>query len=269
MYIAFIAPPKLTWLISQHGSALMGLAHLILKDSKDVEGGGYVSALRSLRSRRGDHLEHTPLIVNSGQMECGRALDIDDIKQAAEIVGADEIVMPDAFKDSEKTLNLLRVSLPAVKGVSYSLMAVPQGRTSFEWLECFMDIHLRYIRQDRTSKYKIHTIGIPKVVSTFAGEFRGREYILDAIEAADLHKDCQFHLLGVWNDMYEVIRIAKRYPWMRSCDTSLPVYSGLGFKGRPEEWDNLSAEDLKWSEICDVVVECNAMKERIDRASND
>jgi hypothetical protein len=263
MDIAFIAPPRLTMIVSSAGSILMGLAHLVLEDER------YRTSLRTLANEEAFGGPRA-LIVDNSLMENGASLSLEDVVRAGGMVGADEIVLPDAFQDRDATLELLERNIPRVRRMreadGMSLMLVPQGRTLNEWLSCFGEIHTRYIEPELEERGGTrYSIGIPKVVSTYdcSGRGLGRRQALSRIEDAGMNSLLRFHLLGIWSDAGEVEYVAKAYPWVRSCDTSLPVYKGMGFERRPEKWERLELRDLTKTQFLNVIYECYEIRSMV------
>ncbi len=157
--------------------------------------------------------------LDNSVIELGEAVPIDYLVKLADEIGAVEIVLPDAFKDMDKTLSLID---RAVRRVPDHLraMAVPQGSTAEEWLECAYQIVVRYWRD-------IRTIGIPKVTTTlFDG---GRLAALEAycemlLQRAQFYPNIRdIHLLGIWEDPREVHAIAcSQYGrYVRSVDSCM------------------------------------------------
>jgi hypothetical protein len=247
MDIAFIAPPKLTEYICPLGTSLMGLAHLTNVDTS------YAEQLGSL-----SHSRH--LTIDNSLMELGTSVSIDDLLLAAIRTAADEVILPDVFQGCGATLRGLREILPIfdlTTGYPRSkFMAVPQGRTISEWLYCYDTIYNEFVLTGH-----VQTIGVPKILATYDQTF-GRICALQSIainwpERIDEH---EWHLLGVWNfgpdSMDEPSVIAKKFPWVRSVDTSLPVYFGLDFNERPDIWNDIAFEDLSTARFRKIVDQC-------------
>lgn len=266
MKVAFIAPPYLAEYIAPFGTILMGLAHQILQD--DTDGHDHCVHLAALSSSR-------YLIVDNSLMELGQSVNPSDMVDAAWRVGADEIVLPDAFQDRQGTLDLIDESLGSLAGMALGrradlavdLMAVPQGTSSDEWLECYDRIYNLYVPSH------VQTIGVPKSLARDDPE--GRIRTLRAIQDRwpDRIAKHAWHLLGVWNhchtrdwSMGEPVEIAKLFPWVRSVDTSLPIYSSLGFSERPPEWDSTTFDDIGPAGVAKIVQSCLYVRQELEEA---
>lgn len=160
------------------------------------------------------------------EQEDNKALDIETVLEAADIVNASEIVLPDAFQDGAKTLALVEEALDYLSkrdfGLpNYTLQAVVQGKDDTEWLHCY----------DQLSRMKeIKILGIPKVLDT-------DDYCLDRIPLLDRAvrlygtRGKHFHLLGMWyclDRLEQMLNVsAETYYHTRSLDTSLHMLNAI------------------------------------------
>lgn len=88
------------------------------------------------------------IILDSPVIEKGAPERFEDTLALAQAIGASEILTPDWFQDSRRTLSeaLHAVRLASEAGFKGRLMAAPQGKTQKEWLEncevlCTLPIH--------------------------------------------------------------------------------------------------------------------------------
>lgn len=183
----------------------MALTHLVLEGNEK-----YINHFRCLPSN--DYI-----ILDNSVIELGTAVSIEQVLEAAKIIGADEIILPDAFCDKDRTIELLNEIMSTQKyhDIPYKMMAVPQGKTVEDWFECYnyiLDLPI------------IHTIGIPKVIDAiFPG---GRLALLDFLDDYLLIDESkEYHLLGVWNNPIE-IRWAATFDWIRGVDSSVAYVCG-------------------------------------------
>lgn len=158
-------------------------------------------------------------ILDNSVIELGEAVDIERILTAAAKIGANEIILPDAFQDGPKTLDMMEHSLEVLdriyKGIDncpYKLMAVAQGKDLHEWLECYSVISAR--------EY-IDVVGIPKVLAKMVPG--GRPWVVNNYCHLDDDDHKPHHLLGLWYSLTELREYIYLYE-IRSCDTVLTSY---------------------------------------------
>ena len=164
----------------------MALAHLVGKDQE------YTEFYRQ-QAEKGNYV-----ILDNGVIETGKPMNIMQLVTCAKKIAADEIILPDVFQDDEATLNnaceaipIARHELPGVK-----LMAVPQGKTLEEWVDCARML----LEMD------IDVLGIPKVLTKMAGR-DGR--LMALLELGNLLRGIEVHLLGCWENPIECTVIEK------------------------------------------------------------
>jgi hypothetical protein len=207
MEVAFIAPTKFLPRYCQTGYHL-ALAHQVLIDSKYAQ--FYLE-----QSRAGAHV-----ILDNSVIELGYPLADEDLVRAAKAVEAREVVIPDKPGDKERTLRYLLETGPPLRhflGTSVRLMAVPQGRSADEWLEC-METMLR------RAPGVVNTIGIGKFLKSIREEvIIELDMEFGRVGHLPIH---DFHLLGTWGNPIEIRKLAQ-YDWIRGVDTKLPVRLGL------------------------------------------
>ena len=98
------------------------------------------------------------------------------------------------------------------------MMAVPQGNTMEEWLQCACEIIGNF--------RDIKVIGIPKVLVDIAGR-DGRLYAIKELSArSPMLKHKEIHLLGCWKTPLEVLMIDKasragQIPMVRGVDSAI------------------------------------------------
>lgn len=176
--------------------AFMALTHLVLKHQE------YRQALQDYS---GYIILDNSLIENSGE-----AMDLMDVITAAELIDADEIILPDVFRESEDTLRAVNAAIEAISEMyllgKYKLMAVAQGDSISKWVACFE-------RLERIPEVDI--IGVPKVLAKLHPAGRG---VVENIWAAS-KKD--IHLLGLWYGLEELQNFRKSF---RSMDTVMGTF---------------------------------------------
>lgn len=219
----------------------MALAHRVLDPSDQT-----YRAFYRQRFDRNDHVyagaterrdAQSFVILDNSLMENGHvALTLQDLLQAAHIIEADEIILPDVFRDFEannesiadafNTIRIYDINEPAATK-KFRIAGVVQGATPDE---------LIYSYQLLTRS--MDTVCIPKVVDTiwpddgrlgFIFELEKRNLLRPFLETRSprLHRH-SLHLLGVWTYPFEVWLIERAFPGIfRSVDSALPFHAGI------------------------------------------
>lgn len=153
-------------------------------------------------------------ILDNSVIELGEAVDIHHLNSIARDIGAHELILPDVFKNKEKTIESVDNAIKTLKEIykdceiPYKLMAVPQGNTMQEFKEC-LDMFLE--------NPDIDVLGIPKLLDSML--LTSRRHVLEYLHTHPKRKNKQFHLLGMQNNLEEIHGIATAYPWVRGLDT--------------------------------------------------
>jgi hypothetical protein len=111
------------------GSIDMALAHLTLDNTRYAD---------FYRQRAADGV--TVILDNSAyelEERTGKGLGVEPVLEAAERIGATVVICQDVPYDSAGTLTTTRRFLTEAAGTGYQFMAVPQGTTRAEWLDCY------------------------------------------------------------------------------------------------------------------------------------
>ena len=167
---------------------------------------------------RAEALKHkdTYKILDNSLIELGGALSMERLIAAADAVQADEIILPDVFRDGEATIHSTERSIEWLKNHGYlgkyKLMAVCHGTTEEAFKKCYYALN--------NNKY-IDAIGIPKVMSSM-------DWVQNRSRASlyPIFKDSEkeIHFLGSWYSLNEIIELPKEvFDKVRSCDTCLPA----------------------------------------------
>ena len=169
------------------------------------------------------HHRNCYTIMDNSLIELGSAASIEATFNAAVKCNANELILPDAFRDGYATLEKVRESIdwlifdcPNYKPIN--LMAVCQGATAEEFRSCYYSL---------CAMPEIYCIGIPKVAETLLPEGRpGFE---------PLWRSCnkRIHLLGCWTSLEEMKQY-KHPELIRSCDTCIPAL--LSTRGIYDVW---------------------------------
>jgi hypothetical protein len=218
MQLATILPTKYLDLI-KGDKYHMALAHLVLKDEIYTE------------FYRQQSKKDAYVILDNGVIE-GEQQQLGDIIMRARVIGAQEIILPDVFQDADATIASSYKALKTCRekyGREFKLMAVPQGKTIEEWLEC-AEVML---------DWDIDCLGIPKVLTKMGGR-DARLKVLAELKDTILRRQLTFafrldiHLLGCWENPLELTMITKAeqskvIPPIRGCDSAIAyVYSEKG-----------------------------------------
>ena len=207
MKVAHTVPNHMLGYVKKHGYHL-ALAQHVINDP------AYAYTYTAL------HANDAFIILDNGEAEMNsgeitKRIPFGAVVAAADKIGADEICMPDVFRDAEATLDLIDNSGAWGMVEPRRRMFIPQGEGPEEWMEC-LTLMARH--------WECRSFGIPKHMERwrYDGLNKGRETLCECIEKEGLHKMFDFHLLGVWNDpRAEILPIATHYPWVRGLDTGI------------------------------------------------
>lgn len=193
-------------------------------------------------------------ILDNSACELGKGMDFAKVIKAAEIIGADEIVLPDVPRSGVSLTTTLQylIDLPQEIKDKYSIAAVVQGETYEQVLDCMEQ--LLCIRS-------IDTIMLPKwYCSMSSSNGLGRHRL--TLELYKMIQSCKskvnIHWLGLDTGVRELIT-----PWagvVRSCDTgyiaalSTPQWSHLPVVAeRPRELkidlENMDVDMDRWNTL--------------------
>ncbi len=156
------------------------------------------------------------IILDNGAAE-GNEFGSKHLFTIAEHMGAHEIVVPDALRDTEETL-ARALAFSRYANPDYRYMGVLQGQTLSEVLKCLT----AYLEMGPLNY--ITTIGIPRLLTYW--DKRVRVTLAEWIMKQSFHATLEFHALGASAWMEEV-KVLSDYSCIRGIDTSLPVYMGL------------------------------------------
>lgn len=180
------------------------LAHL----ASDPE---YVKAARALKGYK---------ILDNSLIEHGHeAFSLDKLLEAAELLGPDEIVLPDVFRDGAATVESTKAALDKMGKYRtvYKVAAVAHGTQPHEWLRCYKEL----------VALGVDVIHIPKVMDEL-WPYGGRLGLVQWLDYAHAHRApfVEYHLLGIWTNPIELVSYS-RIPWLRGVDTALPIQAAM------------------------------------------
>jgi hypothetical protein len=162
------------------------------------------------RARKGDFI-----MVDNGAAE-GLEPNYENFRKivdAANHIGADEIVMPDAYMKKDETLALLSNWSTLNLVEPRRRIVIPQGDSMEEWQECVTAI----MRMD----FPFATLGIPKHLERFKN---GRREALRFVMGNSWHRTHNIHLFGVWKNVEDEVMLARTvYDRIRGIDSGCAV----------------------------------------------
>lgn len=233
MRLAIIAPTNQLWWCTKSDYHLC-LARKILTEMK------YASFYRAY-----DNTKHY-MIMDNGAAEEG-TLKPDELFRAANLVHANELVVPDKINNYQATTQLAKDYAKDFNGSTIPLMVVPQGESWSEWLGC-LELQLTY--------FKPKSIGISKYSPI------DRAFMLGMIEARELHTEYEYHLLGIQRNPREVSHLAYTFPWVRGVDTGAMVAWGLKRHFIAEDRRHIA---LNWNSPVPGLVEKSVIEANIEQ----
>jgi len=245
MKICHIVPADYIEVCNQNSSMHLLISQEVLKNKKYQE--KYLE--RSLKSDF--------IIMDNGAFEYRTAAPLDEVLKAVELVQASEMVLPDCYFDSKATIERVVDALNDLENKSCrpkSLMAVPQGKTEREYMECFSKL---------LEVKEIDTIGFSYGAINKAFEFFELPPSLlrpTIISYVNQHFDLRasgknFHCLGIGGHPHE-IEFLKLFRFIRSVDSSKAFVSAIRnidiketlpakfvIPERPEDYFNVKVSD--------------------------
>jgi hypothetical protein len=159
------------------------------------------------------HVDRGHYVILDNGAAVGGTVTNQQLIDAAGMVDADEVVIPDVMADKDATLAKAKQFLKQWIGpTNTKLMFVPQGEAFIDWAQClagFMKMELANPNLRRI------VVGIGKHMH--ARVSGGRRYLVDFCQSQ--HYTC--HLLGASDEPLEDIKLLD-HPAVRGSDTSLP-----------------------------------------------
>jgi hypothetical protein len=201
--------------LTGEGTFHMILTHIVQKDEQYAE---YYRNEKGLK------------LLDNSLFELGYALPPEQVIEAAKIVNADILVSPDVIRDGEKTLQNAINFTNSLKELGmldkYAVMAVPQGSSVMEWVECY---------QQLTAIEGIDCIGLSIIgMITSMQDVTGtddivvnRQAFMKLMSEQQLwNKNIWHHLLGLGRGPFELEAYKDMY-FVRSNDSSNAWWHGV------------------------------------------
>lgn len=213
-----------------HQNMHMFLTHMVEKYP------AYVSVAQSVPGYK---------ILDNSLIELGGSVSIQRVVNAARLIEADEIILPDVFQNGPETLKAVDKALEELDKIypngqyPFKLQAVAQGATIEEWYQCYTGLQRNPM---------VDVIGIPKILAKMHPQ--GRPYFVNELCSLGTK---EHHLLGMWYSMSEIGEYT-RPDLIRSCDTVLWGFINkyaLGLLGvRPDGYTiNLEKDVIKYDDM--------------------
>jgi len=238
MQFCVIAPVSHLHLTTLGNGIHMALTHLV-HQSDD-----YTKFYQRMVSKN----EYVILDNSAFEMEKqGKGLDPEPVLKAAKLVGAHEVIATDVLLNGQATIDStrtfikeyakmfgeeLRLGKPVPK-----IMAVPQGNTVDEWMDCYVRLlHMSHVQVLGFSKISVPvSFGGPNARKVSGGVVQARLKLLNHLSENNLLPSqisngraapC-IHLLGGddWSG-HELEQVSQKYSDVRSNDSSAPIWYG-------------------------------------------
>jgi len=166
------------------------------------------------RSKQGDYI-----IIDTGVIELGTPLTIQEQTPIAERLGASEVICANFPLDKDKTIITTNNELSKLpRNFPFKVLAVVQGKSFRDLIQCYKEL-IKFKRID--------TIGFSTTMSIWMkppiDRFMFTTYLM---QNGLLDRSKEYHLLGTTNDPSEIRRQSK-YNWIRGVDSRLATIQGL------------------------------------------
>jgi len=206
--MAHTVPPEHFHLQEKVSQCYLVLAHELTKNEK------YKRAIM-------DRDRSKPMMLDNGGYELGEAISDHLLYVLAREFEPDILILPDVFLDGKTTTTRVEKCLDFLKGVGgagdVKLMAVPQGKTVAEYMECLM----RFYNMDEVDMLGISFLVVERCFSQVTlqpGVEVNRPYLIKLMLRLGLTEK-PVHLLGL-GDPIE-LKSYKNIPFVVSCDSSI------------------------------------------------
>lgn len=213
---------------------LFGRYHLVL--AHDVLKPEHRELYRKIFERVRESYPDPFIILDNSVVELGEAMSLSKLCEAADIVRANCIVIPDVIGDGEATRGRALEFAEEYNSskVAYPLMGVIQGRT--------LSSCMRTLEVYRTIP-NLEYLGVPRILTKQHGSrsLFLTAYVRWTVATKKIHHG--IHLLGFSDDILDDVACA-RLPFVQGIDSSVPIRAG-------SEGQTMvgALEDPSWSHI--------------------
>lgn len=241
MKIATILPQPYICL-TQDDDYFMALAHLINKPGMEL----YTNFFKQKSLDPKNYI-----IMDNGLIE-GAPQPIEAMLYLSKEIGADELILPDVFTNQKETMLAVQDACEHLVLHGYGnlkLMAVPQGKTLEEWVECAAAF---------VNEPMINCLGIPKVLVNILGRDGRFMAIAELMEKVGSLHGKELHLLGCWKSDLEITLLAKAtqqglIPEIRGVDSALAyVYARANVKLHDDDRPDSTPIDFEQGYVQDL-----------------
>lgn len=181
------------------------------------------------------------LVLDNSAHEQGSGQDPVTLLKAGFELDAQEIVVPDVLDDAGLTIERCLsaheewfengASRDMLDVYSPAFMYVPQGKTVQDWAECLYA--LIRVHEYTARKYSLRrdlVIGVSKDYDVWPGGLKRliEEYVIPQRNRLEYNGiKMQVHMLGWMRNLWNLQRIARTHPWIRSTDSAKPFVYAL------------------------------------------
>jgi hypothetical protein len=162
------------------------------------------------------------LILDNGVFDLGQSISVEDLRRAATMIKAHEIVLPDVINDGAATVSSSSRAAREYHRLADSvrLCAVVQGATNSDWLHCYESFC--------KAKY-VDSIALPspKHDGHLTGVAFSRLVATQYLEKQEMIQSrITYRLLGLGDSGHLELKEQRRHEWLQTVDSSSPVVLG-------------------------------------------
>lgn len=217
-----MANPKVATIVPLHHLELLNDDEYFLALSHAAENSMYLRFFREW-AEQGKYI-----ILDNSAVELEEPEPFGHYLEKALSMGASEILLPDHFRNPERTLDAAWAAMAALENTGYTgrIMVVPQGKTVFEWLRNAVELLDVRSVDDTHGLRTVTTVGIScRYTDMFDGN-RTNAFTLLKDHFTKFTGRFRVHFLGCYADPREEIAPIIYNPSVQGVDSSYPsVYA--------------------------------------------
>lgn len=163
------------------------------------------------------------IVLDNGVFELGYSLPMSELINAARLVGAGEIILPDVRRRRVETIELVKRALYELDGdhdLGVRLCAVVQGENMADWLTCYEQLH---------AMPQVGSIALPATRKRSDSPDIALNRELATAYLADhglIDPTRRYRLLGLGYRGHLELAEQRRFEWIESVDCATPVILG-------------------------------------------